>query len=301
MLDLIPVVPFLRDAIDPLTRFLHLHTLPLHLHEVLLSYTFYTVLNDFLAPHLSAYLLAETYDEFPLRTKLQWNIHVTSFVNSTFVSMAALYVLYADRDRLSETWEERMWGYTGLGGMVQAFGAGYFVWDVQVCVANLETLGVMDLLHAVVALSIAILGFYPFGLYYGIQYALVELSTPLVNIHWFLNKLNKAGSTFQIINGVLLIVTFACCRLVWGSYLTFVFFRDVWTALHASQSSWTEYKYSRSEEPLILEHRAPWWLAVMFMISNAVVMSLSAFWFTKMITTIRNHIDSPRTEKIKSS
>ena len=73
--------------------------------------------------------------------------------------MAALYVLYVDQDRLSETWEERMWGYTGLGGMVQAFGAGYFVWDVQVCLSNLETLGMTDLLHAVVALSIAILGF----------------------------------------------------------------------------------------------------------------------------------------------
>ena len=141
---------------------------------------------------------------------------------------------------------------------------------------------------------------HPFGLYYGIQYALVELSTPFVNIHWFLNKLDKAGSTFQIVNGMLLIVTFACCRLIWGSYLTFVFFRDVWTALHAPQSSWTEYNYSPSERPLILEHRAPWWLAVMFMISNAVVMSLSAFWFTKMIATIQKHIDSSRSKKIRS-
>ena len=52
-----------------------------------------------------------------------------------------------------------MWGYTGLGGMVQALGAGYFVWDVKVCAANLELFGMMDLVHAVVALSIATLGF----------------------------------------------------------------------------------------------------------------------------------------------
>lgn len=75
------------------------------------------------------------------------------------MSVAALYVLFADRDRLSETWEERMWGYTGLGGMVQAFGAGYFVWDLQICAVNAGVLGVTDLLHAAVALSIAILGF----------------------------------------------------------------------------------------------------------------------------------------------
>lgn len=159
MLDPIPVPPSLRDYIEPLTNLLHLHTLPLHIHEVLLSYIFYTILNTLLAPYISALLLPTTYAQFPRRTQLQWNMHVTSFVNSTLVSAAALYVLFVDRDRLSETWEERMWGYTGLGGMVQAFGAGYFVWDLQICLKNVEVLGVTDLLHAAVALSIAILGF----------------------------------------------------------------------------------------------------------------------------------------------
>ncbi len=159
MLDPIPVPPFLRDSIEPLTNLLHLHTLPLHIHEVLLSYTLFTLLNAFLAPYLSLLFLPTAYAQLSRRTQLQWNIHVTSFVNSTFVSVAALYVLFADRDRLSETWEERMWGYTGLGGMVQAFGAGYFVWDLQICAVNVGVLGVTDLLHAAVALSIAILGF----------------------------------------------------------------------------------------------------------------------------------------------
>lgn len=116
MLDPIPVPPFLRDSIEPLTN---LHTLPLHIHEVLLSYALYTLLNAFLAPSLSLLFLPTAYAQLSRRTQLQWNIHVTSFVNSTFVSVAALYVLFADRDRRSGTWEERMWGYTGLGGMVQ--------------------------------------------------------------------------------------------------------------------------------------------------------------------------------------
>ncbi len=128
----------------------------------------------------------------------------------------------------------------------------------------------------------------------------MELSTPFVNIHWFLNKSGKAGSTFQIINGVLLTVIFACCRLVWGSYLTIVFFRDVWTALHAPKSSWTEYDYSPVQRPLRLEHRAPWWLASMFMVSNAIIMSLSTFWFTRMIATIRKHVETLRSKKDRS-
>src|ERR1700712_1903164 len=78
---------------------------------------------------------------------------------------------------------------------------------------------------------------YPFGLYYGMLYALIELSTPFVNIHWFLNKLDLSGSRAHLVNGLLLITTFATCRLAWGSYLTVVFFRDVWTALHMEEES----------------------------------------------------------------
>lgn len=292
MLDPLPIPPWLRDSAEPLTNLLHLHTLTLHVHEVLLSFAVYSFINDVLAPHISAWLIPTRYAKFPRRTRLQWNIHVTSFVNATFLSFAAPYVLSADKDLLINTWEERLWGYTGACGMVQAFGVGYFLWDLKVCILNFELLGVIDLVHAMVAVIITTLGYRPFGLYYGIQYAFIELSTPFVNIHWFLNKLDRAGSNLQIINGVVLIITFACCRLIFGCYLAVVFFRDVWTALHSPHMSWTEYNYSPTEKPLVLQHQAVWWVAAIFMITHAIVMSLSAFWFIKMIMTVRKHINS---------
>lgn len=43
----------------------------------------------------------------------------------------------------------------------------------------------------------------------------------------------------------------------------------------------TPYNYSPIEKLLILEHQGPWRLAVKFMISNAVVMSLRVFPFTE--------------------
>ena len=159
MQDAIPIPALLREGLTPLADLLHLQTLPLHIHEVILSYILYNLLNALLAPRLSAFLLPTAYGQFPSRTRLLWNIHVTSFVNATLVSAGALYVLYADRDLLSGTWEERLFGYTGGGGMVQALATGYFVWDLQVCATNIDTLGVANLLHAVVALSIAVLGF----------------------------------------------------------------------------------------------------------------------------------------------
>jgi len=122
------------------------------------------------------------------------------------------------------------------------------------------------------------------------QYGLVELSTPFVNIHWFLNKTGRAGSMLQVVNGIVLMVTFACCRLLWGAYMTFTFFGDVWTALHAPAPSHTLYHFSPAEPSLALEHRAPWWVAVTFTLTHTVVMSLSAFWFSKMVATMRGHI-----------
>lgn len=159
MRDPFPVPVRLRDWAQPLADALHLGTLPLHIHEVIASIVIYSFIYAVLSPFLSRRLFPDTYARFPARTQLQWNMHVTSLINSLFLLSAASYILLFDKDMLKETWEERIWGYTGAGAMVQAFGAGYFFWDVQVCATNIEMLGILDLLHAVVALVISVLGF----------------------------------------------------------------------------------------------------------------------------------------------
>lgn len=72
--------------------------------------------------------------------------------------------------------------------------------------------------------------------------------------------------------------------------MTFTFFSDVWTAIHAEKPSFTLYDYAPPEPPLALEHRAPGWIAVTFMLTHTVVMSLSVFWFSKMVATVRKHV-----------
>ncbi len=56
-------------------------------------------------------------------------------------------------------WEERVWGYTGAGGLIQAFAAGYFVWDFGICARNVDIFGWGMLAHAVSALVVFGLGF----------------------------------------------------------------------------------------------------------------------------------------------
>ena len=56
-------------------------------------------------------------------------------------------------------WQERVWGYTGAGGMIQALAAGYFVWDLGLCINHLDVFGWGLLAHAVAALSVFSFGF----------------------------------------------------------------------------------------------------------------------------------------------
>ena len=73
--------------------------------------------------------------------------------------------------------------------------------------------------------------------YYGPVFILYELSSPALNIHWFLDKLDMTGSRLQLYNGILLLTTFFSCRLVWGTWQTIYVTQDVATALFSSPLS----------------------------------------------------------------
>lgn len=55
--------------------------------------------------------------------------------------------------------EERVFGYTGAGGMVQGFACGYFLWDLVVSTINMGVFGYGLWAHAVAALWVFSFGF----------------------------------------------------------------------------------------------------------------------------------------------
>jgi len=48
-------------------------------------------------------------------------------------------------------------------------------------------------------------------------YVVVYSSTIFLNIHWFLDKTGRSGTTFQLVNGFFLIATFFGVRLMMGA------------------------------------------------------------------------------------
>ena len=274
---------------------LHLTTLPNHIHEVLLSFVFFTLVENWVSPVLSAKFIPQHYSKFPPRTKVNWNIHLTSFVQSIILCSTTIYVIRNDTHRIGDTWEDRLYGYSRAAGSVQALATGYFLWDVMICTVNFRILGPLDLLHGIVAGGVAVLGFRPSALYYGLGFLLFELSTPFVNIHWACDKVDLTGSPTQWYNGIVLIVTFFSCRLVWGSYLTVHFFQDVWTALQADRERQAiSYGTLSPGGKEAIQRGLPYWMAALFCFGNLALTGLNFFWFSKMIEAVRKRFREPK-------
>ncbi|KAL5371880.1 hypothetical protein DPSP01_013917 [Paraphaeosphaeria sporulosa] len=304
----IPCPAWLRQLTEPFADYVSLHTLPLHIHEVLFAFSLYYAVNLIVAPVFSRYFFPRTYSSLNARTKLNWDVHIVSFVQSTIICVLALWVMAKDEERSEMDWAGKVHGYTGAGGLIQAFAGGYFLWDLVITVQNISIFGPGMLAHAVSALFVFSLGFRPFVNFYGPTFILYELSSPFLNIHWFCDKLNMTGSKLQLYNGILLLVTFFGCRLCWGSYQSVRVFSDVYRAISAGEFVLEDPELGKLNNGTTIDPSAiptsdimqfagdravPLWLAGCYLLSNFTLNGLNWFWFGKMIETIRKRFDPP--------
>ena len=143
--------------------------------------------------------------------------------------------------------------------------------------------------------------------YYGPTFILYELSSPFLNFHWFFDKLNMTGSRAQLYNGIVLLVTFFLCRLVWGTYQSVRVYQDVWAALQAPSplnpsvpvtvpDAATKPALDANTEIMRFagKQHVPVWLAITYLGSNLVLNTLNFYWFGKMIETVRKRFQKPK-------
>lgn len=162
----------------------------------------------------------------------------------------------------------------------------------------------------------------PFANYYGPTFILYELSSPFLNVHWFCDKLNLTGSKLQWYNGMVLLATFFCCRLVWGTYQSACVYYDVWQVmgmdlgglLHQGTDVPVTSKNAgslfgvrdgglclgdascvaaQSEVMKFVDEKShvPWWIVAVYLVSNLTLNALNWYWFGKMIATVRKRFE----------
>ena len=150
---------WLQDLTTPLADKLSLPTLPLHIHEILFAILVYTFIFSYLSPLLSSTLCPSTYPHLNKRTRINWDVHVVSMFQSIFICALAIWTIFEDQERKNMDWKERIWGYTGGCGFLQAMAAGYFIWDLIVTAIYVGIFGWGMLAHAVAATTVFMLGF----------------------------------------------------------------------------------------------------------------------------------------------
>jgi hypothetical protein len=155
----IPPIPWLSRAVQPFADYANFPTLPLHIHEVVISFLVYTFINIVVAPILSRRLFPVRYTKLSHGRMVSWDVHVVSLVQSCTINTLALWVMFADEERSNMDWQQRVWGYTGACGMIQALALGYFLWDLMVTVRYVDLFGYGMLAHAVSALVVFSFGF----------------------------------------------------------------------------------------------------------------------------------------------
>ncbi|KAJ1966153.1 hypothetical protein IWQ62_002496 [Dispira parvispora] len=206
-----------------------------HWHLVVLS-TLACVVVDKLSATVSPLLFPKSFRRMKPFQQANWHIHVVSMVHCLFAIYFCIPLI--NHPRLTY---DTMYGYWP-----------YFSDGVAIT-----------------------LGYRPFLNAYGPIFLMFEMSTPFLNIHWFMDKLGLTGSVYQMVNGVLLLVAFFLSRLVFGIYWAGYFYLDVY-------HNW---------------HRIPTYLALMYVIGNISLNLLNMYWFTKMITAVQSRF-TPTTKKV---
>jgi hypothetical protein len=144
---------------QPICDFFSLQSLALHIHEILFVFAVYHIIFEYIASPLSSTLLSKSYKNLSYESKLRWNMHCVSMVQSCGICFLALWTILMDQERKNMNLEERIWGYTGAAGLVQALATGYFLFDLLVMLRFLDVFGLGMLAHALSCLVTYTLGF----------------------------------------------------------------------------------------------------------------------------------------------
>ncbi|KAI6754415.1 hypothetical protein HG530_012929 [Fusarium avenaceum] len=262
MKDPFPFPPsvWLSEKTQPWADYFDLPTLPMHIHEVFAAALLYSVVFWPISPLISNFFAPEHYSKLSRKRRLNWDAHVVSMVQSCLINGLAIWVMFVDTELSNMQWEERIWGYTGGAGFIQALAAGYFLWDLVVTSLNFDVFGIGTLAHAVAALLVYSLGF--------------------------------------LYNGLALLFTFFSCRLVYGTYSSFRVYRDVWSAINVTPDMKALMMPTMTfAHP---DSTVPMWIGVAYLASNITLNSLNFYWFFMMIRAVRKRFEPSSSSQEKT-
>jgi len=128
-----------------------LRTLPYHVDNIFIAFTFFNILYSFLAEPLSRGIFPEQWEALTRRHKTDWKIRIVSLAHCSMVGPASLYVLIQQhRERASRSLTERMYEYYEDENLVVDVALAYFLWHFGMMIREYKTHGIQMVLHGAV-------------------------------------------------------------------------------------------------------------------------------------------------------
>ncbi|CAG8563599.1 12275_t:CDS:2, partial [Acaulospora morrowiae] len=196
--------------------------------------------------------------------RLNWDIHLVSMLHCLTVVILSIPLFFEE-----ELVKDKVFGYNYYAGNVYSVACGYFLWDALISLYHVKEFGVGFVLHGACCFGVFIFAYRPFLNYYGAVFLMYEISTPFLNIHWFMDKLGLTGTLPQLINGIFLLSSFFFARIIYGFYMSY----------HA---------YLSAQQVM---SQIPIFLCIIYGISNMVLNILNVYWFFKMIESLMKRFD----------
>eukprot|EP00026_Physarum_polycephalum_P013732 Phypoly_transcript_14165.p1 GENE.Phypoly_transcript_14165~~Phypoly_transcript_14165.p1 ORF type:complete len:280 (+),score=33.17 Phypoly_transcript_14165:127-966(+) len=178
----------------------------------------------FLSHYVSKFLF-RSYSDLKPAVQVDWCSRIVSNINAVVATYGALTVLATkDFDKFPLTaWNED-------GGFYIQILLGYFAYDFILILANKELQSVGTIVHH-------ILGLLNYGLvcisgqeqYLALLWMATELTTPFVNMRWFLAVTKQSHTMLYTINGLAMTLAFLCWRVIYiptKAFYTLYYFSD---------------------------------------------------------------------------
>ncbi len=264
-------LPYLDAIIS--SRYFFSPTIKEHLHEVIYSTIFYQTI--FILSRGVLRYFFKSYNNYE-SIKIGFCSHVVSMVQCVLIMTICFPVLF-DQSLL----ENRVFASTPYGEFTASISLGYFIWDFLFSAYYIDYAGIGFVIHGLASSYV----YYfclsrKFIVYYGSVFMFFEASTPLLNIHWFINHLPENTITisknFFKINGILFIIMFFLCRIVWGWYHAIniiIDFLNVWDKVNIYQVS-------------------------SVIIPNMILNCLNLYWFIRIIITAKETVSSEKKKTV---
>ncbi|KAM9964518.1 hypothetical protein ACTFIW_004287 [Dictyostelium discoideum] len=187
------------------------------LYQDLPCFLLFTSLHLFL-PKIIEIIFKKNNIEFDERKRIEWPNRIISTINAIVTSSLSIYCLYYNEwivNSLRSTSE--------MSYFIFKFITYYFIYDFIISSyysKYLFTWG--NLLHHTIALlSFTFLGGKGLAHHLLLSYTFTEITTPLINLRFFLLDLNLKNHPLYLINGLLVFVGFVLFRVFYTSATMF--------------------------------------------------------------------------------